>query len=131
MPLALPAPPSPELPLWLTLEPVDESEPTSEPSETVRRDPSFYSDHIVFQVCVSPKHIKSLPLLTQRTPKVGMRLFKVPRRKFEEGSEVFRNMFAMPLGDGVVEGQTDEHPLVLESISMEEFRSLLRVTFNP
>ena len=60
-----------------------------------------------------------------------MRLFKVPRRKFEEGSEVFRNMFAMPLGDGVVEGQTDEHPLVLESISMEEFRSLLRAMFSP
>ncbi|KAI1788629.1 hypothetical protein LXA43DRAFT_974680 [Ganoderma leucocontextum] len=60
-----------------------------------------------------------------------MRFFKVPRRKFEEGSEVFRDMFAVPPGDNVVEGQTDEHPLLLESISMDEFRSLLRVMFRP
>lgn len=60
-----------------------------------------------------------------------MRLFKVPRRKFEDGSEVFRDMFAMPPGDGVAEGQTDEHPLLLESISTDEFRSLLRAMFRP
>ena len=60
-----------------------------------------------------------------------MRLFKVPRRKFEDGSEVFRDMFAMPPGNGVAEGQTDEHPLLLESISTDEFRSLLRAMFRP
>ncbi|PIL23505.1 hypothetical protein GSI_14817 [Ganoderma sinense ZZ0214-1] len=88
--------------------------PNSTP-EPVRRDSSFYSDHVVFQ----------------HTAKVEACLFKVPRHKFEQGSEVFRNMFAMPPTRGVAEGQSDDLPLVLESILADEFRSLLRVMFWP
>ncbi|TBU26986.1 hypothetical protein BD309DRAFT_1021809 [Dichomitus squalens] len=79
--------------------------------EDVRRHSVFYFDHIVFQV--------------------GTRLFKLPRRKFEGDSEVFRDMFTIPPGDNIAEGQSDEHPLMLESIQAEEFESLLQVMFRP
>ena len=65
---------------------------------------------------------------------VGNTLFKVPRRKFEDGSETFKDMFALPVkadGDGIAEGTSDEHPLVLEGIETDEFRSLLRAMFRP
>ncbi|TFK89040.1 hypothetical protein K466DRAFT_546042 [Polyporus arcularius HHB13444] len=89
--------------------------PTGYPPETapdtVSRDSTFYFDQVVFQV--------------------GKRLFKVPRRRFEQESENFRDMFALPTSDGNVEGSSDEHPLLLEGIAEEEFRTLLRVMFRP
>ena len=60
-----------------------------------------------------------------------MQLYKVPRRKFEEGSEVFRNMFTMPPGNDGADGESDERPLVLESIQTDAFESLLQAMFNP
>ena len=54
-PLALPAPEP---------EPEPEEDPVPEPQETVRRDPSFYSDHVVFQVRVHLPTAVSPLLLT-------------------------------------------------------------------
>ena len=68
---------------------------------------------------------------------VGKCLFKVPRRKFEDDSEVFKDMFALPSTDSAgstaatAEGMSDEHPLILESIDVTEFRTLLRAMFRP
>ncbi|KAI0739027.1 hypothetical protein C8Q80DRAFT_1203405 [Daedaleopsis nitida] len=87
---------------------------TSPPEDpnAIKRDTMFYSDHIVFQI--------------------GNRLFKVPRRKFED-SEIFNDMFALPAGNDAlaVDGSSDEKPLVLETIEVAEFRALLRVMFRP
>ncbi|KAH9941599.1 uncharacterized protein BXZ73DRAFT_41378 [Epithele typhae] len=64
---------------------------------------------------------------------VGTQLFKVPRRKFEDGSEIFRDMFAVPqLGSDVAaEGSSDDRPLVLEGIREEDFCAFLRALFAP
>ncbi|OBZ75083.1 hypothetical protein A0H81_05027 [Grifola frondosa] len=58
-------------------------------------------------------------------------LFKVPRRNFEENSEVFWTMYTLPPVAGVPDGSDDEHPLLLERISAEDFRCLLRIMFAP
>ncbi|KAI0656888.1 hypothetical protein C8Q70DRAFT_920440 [Cubamyces menziesii] len=85
---------------------------TQEDPNIVRRDYRFYSDHIVIQV--------------------ENRLYKVPKRKFVDGSEVFRDMFALPTDSTTVEGQTDERPIVLENIKKDEFQQLLHaILYGP
>ena len=54
-------------------------------------------------------------------------MYKVPKRKFVDGSKVFRDMFALP----TVEGQTDERLIVLEHIKKDEFQQLLYAMFTP
>ena len=44
---------------------------------------------------------------------------------FELESEVFRTMFDIPQGDGVAEGETDETPIVLPSVTVLEMEALL------
>ena len=57
-------------------------------------------------------------------------LFRVHRRYFEQESEVFRAMFQLPVGNGVVaDGSSDEQPLRLEGVKKEDFRQLLRIMF--
>ena len=58
-------------------------------------------------------------------------LFKVPKRTFEENSEVFRNMFAIPCGANSTEGVSDDRPIVLQGIKLADFRTLLQVMFRP
>ena len=41
-------------------------------------------------------------------------------------SEVFETMFGVPQGDCVVEGETDESPIVLPSVSVSEMEALLK-----
>ncbi|KAI0676490.1 hypothetical protein C8Q78DRAFT_962763 [Trametes maxima] len=83
--------------------------PTTRPMspEETARDEHLYSDHIVFQV--------------------ENRLFKVPKRKFVDNSEVFKDMFEIPSDPASAEGQTDERPLMLEGIKKDEFRALLSI----
>jgi len=45
---------------------------------------------------------------------------------FEMESEVFKTMFEVPQGDGVAEGETDESPIVLPSVSVAEMEALLK-----
>ena len=60
------------------------------------------------------------------------KLFKLPRRPFEEQSEVFRTMFLLPPGSHAqVEGLTDEMPLRLEGITKIDFKAFLKVLFPP
>jgi hypothetical protein len=40
-------------------------------------------------------------------------------------SEVFRNMFEVPQGDNKVEGDTDESPIILPSVTVQEIEALL------
>ncbi|EIW80270.1 hypothetical protein CONPUDRAFT_57507, partial [Coniophora puteana RWD-64-598 SS2] len=54
-------------------------------------------------------------------------LFRVPRHVLETSSEVFRDMFLLPVGVGSAEGKTDRHPVVLEGVSSHTFKLLLKV----
>ena len=55
-------------------------------------------------------------------------LFRVPREPLEEESTVFGDMFLLPQGEQVVvEGLSDENPVVLQGIDKDEFEPLLRV----
>jgi hypothetical protein len=49
-----------------------------------------------------------------------------PPDMFEMESEVFKTMFEMPAGDTGAEGETDELPIVLPSVSVPEMEALLR-----
>ena len=40
-------------------------------------------------------------------------------------------MFTMPPSNDGADGESDERPLVLESIQTDEFESLLQAMFNP
>ena len=57
-------------------------------------------------------------------------LFNVPRGPFEQHSEVFRDMFELPVPENIVpDGSSDEHPLRLDGVMKNDFRQLLRVMF--
>ncbi|RXW16737.1 hypothetical protein EST38_g9109 [Candolleomyces aberdarensis] len=57
-------------------------------------------------------------------------IFCVPRCEFEESSEIFADMFTLPAGaNGNVEGESQDHPIILEGYRKEDFRCLLRVMY--
>jgi hypothetical protein len=57
-------------------------------------------------------------------------LFRLPRRHFEEESEVFRDLFQLPVAENTSpDGHSDEQPLRLEGIKKGDFEQLLRVLF--
>jgi len=61
---------------------------------------------------------------------VENRLFKAPRRYFEEDSEIFRTMFQLPIPENVVpDGSSKENPLRLVGIEKNDFQQLLRVMY--
>jgi hypothetical protein len=62
--------------------------------------------------------------------KIEGTLFRVPRHHFIEQSEVFRDMFELPVAsDTVPDGSSDEQPLELGGVSRTDFKQLLRVMF--
>ncbi|KAL1744852.1 hypothetical protein HDZ31DRAFT_63743 [Schizophyllum fasciatum] len=86
----------------------DGLKPSGGDTFTARRDECFYLDVVTFQV-------------TQT-------LFRIPRYAFEGGSAVFASMFTLPPGTGQdTEGCSDEHPIVLEGATDDEFRQFLRI----
>ncbi|KAF7981777.1 hypothetical protein HWV62_31855 [Athelia sp. TMB] len=60
--------------------------------------------------------------------KVENELFKVPKLYFQKESRVFRDMFQMP-SPGSREGDSDELPIVLQSIKKADFTALLAAMF--
>jgi hypothetical protein len=52
------------------------------------------------------------------------KLYRVYRKPLENSSAVFASMFDVPQGLDV-EGASDEKPIVLEGIPVEEFEALL------
>ena len=48
-----------------------------------------------------------------------------PPDMFEMESEVFRTMFEIPQGDSSPEGETDDSPIVLPSVTVREMEALL------
>ena len=58
-------------------------------------------------------------------------LYRVPRYGFEQLSQsVFRDVFTIPQGDAVVEGSSDDHPIVLTGCTNQEFESFLKVMYT-
>ncbi|EGN92772.1 hypothetical protein SERLA73DRAFT_116892 [Serpula lacrymans var. lacrymans S7.3] len=79
--------------------------------EPLQKDSMFYLDHV--------------------TILVENALFKVPKYPFEQGSEVFRDMFQLPIAEGsLVDGCDDSHPLRLDQIKKEDFIQFLKVLFQ-
>jgi hypothetical protein len=61
---------------------------------------------------------------------VESKLFRLPRRAFENNSEIFKDLRKLPSSpDQPEDGSSDEHPLRLEGIESHEFTQLLRVMF--
>jgi len=78
----------------------------------ISRDDSFYFHMIIFQV--------------------EGKLFKVPRKPFEDQSDVFKSMFTLPPGHNAeVDGLTDDKPIHLDNIKKNDFRAFLQVLFPP
>ena len=103
------------------------STPTEEPQEMIEC-PSFYFNHVVFQV--SPFDINGIRHSRRGRLQVEDTLFRVPRRYFEQESEIFRTMFQLPVAEGIApDGSSNERPLLLEGVNKEDFRQLLKVMF--
>lgn len=56
-------------------------------------------------------------------------LFRVPRDTLESQSDVFRDLFLLPIQADGAEGCSDTNPIVLEGIQREEFQSLMKVLY--
>ncbi|KLO09622.1 hypothetical protein SCHPADRAFT_833759, partial [Schizopora paradoxa] len=57
-------------------------------------------------------------------------LFRVPVEPFETRSQAFRDMFSLPSGDETpTEGTSDDSPIVLEGIAVDDFRALLKFLY--
>ncbi|KAG2039834.1 hypothetical protein BDR03DRAFT_825379, partial [Suillus americanus] len=56
-------------------------------------------------------------------------LFRVPRDTLESQSDVFRDLFLLPVQADKAEGCSDTDPIVLEGILKEEFQSLMKVLY--
>lgn len=66
--------------------------------------------------------------------RVGDILFKVQGSLLKAHSEVFKDMFAMPLGTGndkPIEGSCDEHPVVIPGVEPSQFRNLMKMFYCP
>ena len=69
-------------------------------------------------------------VVTRETRKVEDVLYRVPRDHFERQSDVFRDLFQLPIPAGTLpDGSSDEQPLLLEGICKEDFKQLLRIMF--
>lgn len=55
----------------------------------------------------------------------------MPKQKFVGGSPVFCDMFIIPAGTALTEGEADDTPVRLEGVKQDEFKALLRVMFRP
>lgn len=75
-----------------------------------------------------PKHHEQF-YFTLITFLVEDRLFRVPRDTLESQSDVFRDLFLLPVEADKAEGYSDTSPIVLEGIMKEEFQSLMKVLY--
>lgn len=76
----------------------------------------------------TPKHNEQF-YFTFITFLVEDHLFRVPRDTLESQSDVFRDLFLLPVQADGAEGYSDTNPIVLEGIQREEFQSLMKVLY--
>ncbi|KAK7472353.1 hypothetical protein VKT23_000470 [Stygiomarasmius scandens] len=78
--------------------------------QAAMRDKNFYFNFVIFQVEDA--------------------LYNVPRQPFMRESDVFHDMFSLPVPVGrKAEGQSDEEPVLLQSVSKVDFERLLNLMF--
>ena len=53
------------------------------------------------------------------------------KRDFEEGSEVFKDMFALPAGEHAADGASADRPLVLEGVKADDMEFFLTLVYPP
>jgi len=98
------------------------------PTLTVVRRPAFYeqTDYDYHGACWQKRLI-----LFYRGHIPGAshhKFYRVPRDHFERQSDVFRDMFQLPVPAGKLpDGSSDERPLLLEGIRKEDFQQILRI----
>ncbi|KAL5485147.1 hypothetical protein ACEPAI_7789 [Sanghuangporus weigelae] len=63
--------------------------------------------------------------------KVENCLFRVPRHELEQQSTIFRDMLGLPPvgGNENVEGESDDNPILLDSVSKDAFKLLLKLLY--
>jgi hypothetical protein len=83
---------------------------------------------VTFQVSSGPSEAASAIELKRWTPKVNNKLYRVYRQLLEKSSAAFASMFAVPQGSEE-EGMSDEKPITLEGVPVEEFEALLFVLY--
>jgi hypothetical protein len=77
--------------------------------------------------CVSGSSDSSNWLFIISRSQVEGTLYRLPRRAFEEDSEVFGTMFSLSRSQGASEGDPDGDPIHLDGIKKDDFESLLKV----
>ena len=57
----------------------------------------------------------------------------MPKHELVGQSAVFRDMFTLPSGEGngKVEGGSDDNPILLDSVSRDAFKLLLKMLYPP
>lgn len=108
----------------------------STPEPTVQfalqEDDQFYFQdvHFLVRACCHGVviHLRC-QILIAMYPQVENISFKVWRRNFEHGSSVFQEMFSLPTGAKASEGLSRDNPIILEGISANDFRQLLKVMY--
>jgi len=82
------------------------------------------TDHVLV------RDVISFHLLRTHGLQVDQTLFKIHRSYLCQVSEAFRDMFMAPIPSGVLEGSSDERPIVLDQIKASEFEMFLSVIFG-
>jgi hypothetical protein len=96
-------------------------------SKALIHDEEFFFQDVIIQVRISNIYPR-LPIFV--CLQVENRLFKVPRRVFVQESQVFRDMFSLPVPEGVkAEGASEDNPLKLDGIIAIDFVRLLRFLY--
>ena len=91
------------------------------------RDDEFYLNFVVFEVDKFFALSKGLALISDQVEGV---LFRVLTDAFETRSKVFCNMYPLPVGVGSSTiGDSDDSPIVLERIKLDDFRAFLRFLY--
>jgi hypothetical protein len=96
--------------------------------QEMERDDTYFLDNATFLVSDTTLGytMKRVNSWHYHNDQVGGRLFKVPRRPFEQGSAHLRKL----LGDtGPSDVQDDTRPIKLNDISIHDFRELLQLLF--
>ena len=96
-------------------------------SKALIHDEEFFFQDVIIQVRIGNIYPRLLIFVCLQ---VENRLFKVPRRVFVQESQVFRDMFSLPVPEGVkAEGASEDNPLKLDGIIAIDFVRLLRFLY--
>lgn len=71
-----------------------------------------------------------LPGAEHFLPKVENTLFRVPKERLVENSDIFESMFSLPSEEEkAAEGLTKDCPIKLHGLSSSEFRALMDILY--